>query len=345
MSLNRRRKTLTVDEVSQQYPVTSEHQIAERRQEVYDVISGEDARLMIVGGPCSAWPFDAVREFADRYTRLQEEVQEKLLLVMRTYIQKPRTTVGWPGPLNQPDPQGSPDIREGVIECRKMMCDVGKQLPLADEMLFTHNRGHFEPLLSYMAVGARSTLDQEHRYVASGMDPALGIKNPTSGDIEEGVQGIQCVQMPHIFELGEWETESSGNPYAHLILRGGKNDSNYSPRSIALAGALLEKAKVENPAIIVDASHNNSLNGGGKDPTLQEHVLHSVMWGVERRRPEYRNVRGFMMESFLKGGKQSDKTKPLDMEGLSITDACLSWEDTERIIKETADKLDKAGVV
>lgn len=345
MALRQLRETLTAEEVAKEYPVTAEHRIQERRQEVKNVLSGTDKRLVIIGGPCSAWPFDAVREYADRYTRLQEEVREKLLLVLRCYIQKPRTTVGWPGPLNQPDPQGSPDILRGVQECRNLMCDVGKQLPLADEMLFTHNRGHFEPLLSYMALGARSSLDQEHRYVASGMDAAMGVKNPTSGDIKEGVDGVECVQHSHIFELGEHEVESSGNPFAHLILRGGLEDSNYSPRSIAKAQKLLLDRRVENPAIIVDASHNNSLNGNGKDASLQEHVLHSVMWGITNRRPEYAHVRGFMTENFLKGGKQSDNASPLDMDGLSITDACLSWEETEKLIRKTADQLDRANIV
>lgn len=325
------------EEILEQYPITADHRVPERRQTIQNVLAGRDKRLLMIAGPCSAYPFDTVREYADRLARLQEEIIEKMVLVLRTYIQKPRTTVGWPGPLNQPDPLAKPDLIRGIHECRRMMCDTALKLPLADEMLFTHNGPYFDDALSYLALGARSTEDMEHRYIASGLDMAVGVKNPTSGDIEIGVNGVQAVQASHTFALHKHQVETTGNPHAHLILRGGKQSSNYGPRSIALAHKLLKERKVQNPAMIVDMSHDNSLNGSGKDPALQEDVLVAVMQGIQRGREEYRNVCGFMMESNIKAGNQ--KIAPGMDPHISITDPCISWEDTRRILLSAADRL------
>ncbi|OGJ57512.1 3-deoxy-7-phosphoheptulonate synthase [Candidatus Peribacteria bacterium RIFCSPHIGHO2_01_FULL_55_13] len=325
------------EEIVQKYPITPEHHVPERRHMIEEILAGRDKRLMVIAGLCSAYPFDTVREYADRLARLQEDIEERILLVLRTYIQKPRTTVGWPGPLNQPDPLAPPDIIRGIHECRRMMCDTALKLPIADEMLFTHNGPYFDDALSYLALGARSAEDMEHRYVASGLDVPVGVKNPTSGDIEIGVNGVLAVQAPHTFALHRNQVETTGNPYAHLILRGGRDGSNYGPRSIAKADKLLKAAKVINPAIIVDASHDNSMNGEGKDPLLQEDVLIAVMHGMIREREEYNNVRGFMVESNIKAGKQPI-TLGMDPH-VSITDACLGWEDTRRILLDAAGKL------
>ena len=324
-------------EIVQRYPITPSHRVPERRRIIQDVLAGRDERLLMVVGPCSAYPFDTVREYADRLAQLQEEILEKIVLVLRTYIQKPRTTVGWPGPLNSPDPLGSPDIIRGIHECRQMMCDVAQKLPLADEMLFTHNGPYFDDALSYLALGARSAEDMEHRYIASGLDMAVGVKNPTSGDIEIGVNGVQTVQAPHTFALHQHHVESTGNPYAHLILRGGKDSSNYGPRSIALAHRFLTERSVVHPAMVIDASHDNSRNGHGKDPRLQEDVVLAVLQGVLQRREEYMNVRGFMMESNIKGGNQKI-AQGMDPH-ISITDACLDWENTRRVILSAAERL------
>lgn len=321
-------------------PVLSDHRVPERREEIRRILDGrDDERLMMIVGPCSAWPSDAVREYADLLERLQEDVQERILLVLRCYIQKPRTTVGWAGPLNQPDPQKPVDIAEGIRECSQLMYDAGKKAPLADEMLFTHNADYFVDRLGYMALGARSAEDMEHRYIASGLDVPVGVKNTTGGDIETGINGVLSVQHPHVFAFHQQQVRTTGNPYAHLILRGGSNGRpNYDPNALAKASRLLDEKKIKNPAIIVDASHDNSHNGHGKDPELQEIVVENVLAGIRRDREEYRRVKGFMFESFLKQGKQSDKG-PYDMGGLSITDPCLGWDRTAVLIREAADAL------
>ena len=345
MSLTIEHPLPDAEDILLEYPVTHEHAIDRRREDVRKILDGRDKRLMMLVGPCSAWPFDAVREYADRLERLQEDVRDELLLIMRCYIQKPRTTVGWPGPLNQPNPKGPVNISEGIKQCSALIDDVARRAPLADEMLFTHNADYFVPKLSYLALGARSAEDMEHRYIASGVDVPVGIKNPTSGDIEIGVNGVLSVQAPHVFAYHQNQVRTSGNPYAHLILRGGGGSSNYDPQSIAKADLLMEKLaaekKIVHPAIMIDASHDNSFNGHGKDPELQSFVVETVMNGIRRNREEYRHVKGFMLESFIKHGKQSEKAEEFDMGGLSITDPCLGWEQTEELIRQTADDLDR----
>jgi 3-deoxy-7-phosphoheptulonate synthase len=338
----------TAEEVAERYPIQPEHRVEEHRQTNREILSGSDPRLLMVVGPCSAWPTEAVEQYAERLARLQEDVRERIFLNLRCYIQKPRTTLGWPGPLTQPDPLSpKADIRSGIWECRKMMWKVGKALPLADEMLFTNNEGYFAGMLSYIALGARSSADQEHRFIASGLfehedDCPVGVKNPTDGTIDVGVDGVECAQQPHEFAWRRNQVETAGNPYAHLVLRGGKQNINYDPASIARASQLLTdpKRNIRNPAIIVDASHDNCRNGHGKDPLLQEDVVHSIMTGKLRNRDSYQYVKGVMVESFLQRGSQ--KISPdMTRDGLSITDPCLGWDDTERLIRETADQMDQ----
>lgn len=295
----------------------------------------------MVVGPCSAWPLPRVEEYGERLAALQEHVCSQLLLVLRTYIQKPRTTLGWPGPLTQPDPLAPADISRGIWECRKMLTTVGKLLPLADEMLFTHNGPYFDDTLSYLALGARSSSDQEHRFIASILPTSVGVKHPVDGNIEAGVDGVQVVQgSNHEFSWKGDQVKSTGNPHAHLILRGGKNGSNYDPQSVALASRLLRDRLIQNPMIIVDGSHDNCRNGKGKDPSLQTHVVRTVLNAKEHHVDGYELVRGFMLESFLKPGNQ--KIGPaMTQDGLSITDPCLGWPETERLIRETADTVDR----
>lgn len=340
MALHLTKKLQDPADIEQEFPILPAHNVEQHRLDIRNVLRGTDPRLIVVVGPCSAWPAEAVRTYADHLTRLQEEVKERLLLVMRCYIQKPRTTIGWSGPLNQPDPLQPVDIEKGIHYCTQMMHAVGQQVPLADEMLFTHNADYFNRFLSYLALGARSTEDMEHRFIASGADIPLGVKNTTGGSIEYGVNGVLTLQHPHTFPYHQHQATSDGNPDAHLILRGGGGAANYDPQSIAEAEKWMHQLKITNPAIIIDASHDNSRNGHGKDPELQSIVVESVMRGILRKREEYRLVRGFMMESFLKHGKQNEKGPHFDMDGLSITDPCLGWEQTQQLIRETADSLD-----
>ena len=328
--------------------MTPAHRIQEHRDTGAEILSGRDSRLLMVVGPCSAWPIPAVERYAEKLAQLQEEVRERLFLVLRCYTQKPRTTLGWPGPLTQPDPRQPADIERGIWQCREMMHKVGKMLPVADEMLFTGNEGYFVDALSYLAIGARSSSDQEHRFVASGMfsaegDCPVGIKNPEDGNLEIAVNGVECAQHPHTFAWRRHQVETDGNPWAHVILRGAKDKSNYDPASIALAARLLRQPEreIRNPAVIVDASHDNCRNGHGKDPLLQQHVVESVLSAKSRGYEGYDAVKGFMVESFLKRGNQ--KISPtMDMDGLSATDPCLGWDDTQRLIRDTADQLDRA---
>ncbi len=322
-------------EIAERYPVTVAHRIDERRQSARNVIAGTDPRLMMIIGPCSAWPSEAVLAYTEKLARLEEEVRDKLLIVLRCYIQKPRTIKGWPGPLNQPDPREPIDIAKGIEQCSKLMHEAGQMLPLADEMLFTHNDDYFDRFLSYTAVGARSAEDQEHRYHASGLSMPVGMKNPTSGDIEIGVNSVMAAQSPHRFTYKGNQVRTTGNEHAHLILRGGGGKPNYDPQSIAFAQKKLLEKKAQNPAMIVDASHDNCFNGHGKDPELQMLVVENVLAGIRMKREEYARVRGFMIESFMKQGKQPENDIR-DLNGLSITDPCLGWEETERMLKDTA---------
>jgi 3-deoxy-7-phosphoheptulonate synthase len=220
-----------------------------------------------------------------------------------------------------------------------MMWRVGKQLPLADEMLYTSNGASFASPLTYTAVGARSTEDTEHRHVASGLESVVGMKNPTSGNIVKGVDGVQVAQHPQHLLLNNKHVETSGNSFAHLVLRGGETSSNYGPESLAIATReLLEKKRhIQNPAVVVDASHDNSRNGHGKDPSLQAYVVRSVLDGIRHRREEYALVRGFMIETHILGGRQTGTPNPEIPQ--SITDPCISWEEYERIVLDTADAL------
>lgn len=330
----------TPEEIKAEYKINGPHHVADHRREIENIIAGNDKRLLMVVGPCSAWPSEAVLEYSDRLARLQDEVRDQLLLIMRVYIQKPRTTVGWPGPLNQPDPLGKVDIAKGIRECRKMMVQVAEKLPIADEMLFTHNEGYFADALSYLAIGARSAEDMEHRYIASGLDVPAGIKNATSGDIKVGVNGVLCAQQPHQFALNNRQVETTGNPFAHLILRGGGGKTNYDKASVANASEMLHAAKVKDPAIVIDVSHDNTLKGNRKNHSVQAITTIELTRAIAEQREEYGLVRGFMIESFLQDGNQPIGVF-MSRDGLSITDACLGWDLTQRTIRDSADLLAK----
>lgn len=329
-------------ELDEMYPIESEHRLEEYGDTVRNILSGEDPRMALVIGPCSIHDPDAAYEYADRLARLQEEVQDRLFLIMRLYLQKPRTTFGWEGMMKQPDPMGEPNIREGVRVCREMMYKIGKQLPLADEMLYTHNahpEANFDRMLTYIAVGARSTQNSEHRHLASALDSVVGVKNPTSGDIVEGVDGVEVTQGRHNLYLAGKHVQTDGNKFAHLILRGGKSGSNYGAQSIALAAEELRKRELHNPAIVVDCAHDQiKVNGRGKMPELMDYVAQSVMLGKRMEIPGSELVRGLMIESNLKEGNQ--KIGP-DMEyGKSITDPCRGWEASEQLVLDIADQVD-----
>ncbi len=335
-------KMPSIAEIVARYPLSknAEAQILQDRTEIGAILSGEDNRLLFIAGPCSAWPSEAVLTFAGRLKKLSDELKDKLKIVMRVYIQKPRTIRGWLGPVNQPDPFVEPDIAKGAAYCRDMMVRaIEMGLPIADEALFTHNAKGFAELLSWMAIGARSVEDQEHRIFASAADCPVGMKNATSGSIEIAVNGIIAAQHPHHTTFDGHQIETDGNPFAHLVLRGGFRGSNFDPVHVHKAGVLFEKHTVKNPAILIDASHDNCKVDGVKVSSRQAEVVKESLAFMQAD-PEYRRlVKGFMIESFLKEGSQKLEAmtpETIDREGLSITDPCLGWEETEKLMREVA---------
>lgn len=307
------------------------------REEIKSILKGTDKRKLLIIGPCSAWPSSAVVDYARQLEKIAEEVKDKIKVIMRVYTQKPRTTVGWTGAMNQPDPRKESDIEAGIEYCRKMMIDVLKVgLPLADEAVFTHNKGYFSDLLSWIVIGARSAEDQEHRAHASMADIPVGMKNPTSGDIAIGVNSVIAAQYPHVILQDSQQIRTSGNEYAHLVLRGGKSKPNYSFEDLKYAAELMKKVK--NPSIIVDASHDNSVIEGKKDPLMQPKVILDVVESMKQDKEIYKIVKGFMIESFLKTGKQDINGKEL-VPGLSITDACIGIDETRELIKRLYSSL------
>lgn len=347
MSYSIKKKLPAAEEIISTIPLSAQgyQQVAQDRLEVKNILAGVDQRYLLIVGPCSAWPNTAVLEYAQRLIKLTAQVKPFLKLIMRVYIQKPRTTKGWTGPVNQPDPLAAPDIASGIKYAREMMVNVIEMgLPIADEALFTHNANVFLELLSWVAIGARSAEDQEHRIFASAIDCAVGMKNPTHGSLAVGVNSVVAAQYPHVAVFDGYEVETSGNSYAHLVLRGSNNQSNFSIQHLTEAKHLMSTQNIENPALIIDASHDNCLRLGKKDFNFQPQVVFSVLESL-RNHPELRSfVKGFMLESFLKGGNQAvDPKNPnvLDFGGLSITDPCLSWEQTEHTILNLAEMLAK----
>jgi len=276
-------------------------------------------------------------------SRLNQKISHAIKLVMRVYIQKPRTTKGWMGPVNQPNPFSDPDIEAGIRYTRAMMVSVVEMgLPIADEALFTHNAKGFLELLSWVAVGARSSEDQGHRVFASAIDCAVGMKNPTHGSLSIAVNSVIAAQHSHVAVLDGHEVRTHGNQYAHVVLRGSNHAPNYSNKHILEIKNLMRDNHVKNPSIIIDASHDNCLVNGKKDTKLQPAIIFNVLKNVEHH-PELNSiVKGFMVESFLKEGNQKiDEKTPenTDLNGLSVTDPCLSWEQTETMLLKLASRF------
>ena len=337
------KKIPSADEIIARHPLSKQgaEKVEKDRSEIRDILSGKDKRLLFIVGPCSAWPKEAVFTYAERLKKLSDELEGKLKIVMRVYIQKPRTIKGWLGPVNQPDPYERADIATGIEYCRDMMVRIVEMgLPIADEAVFTHNAKGFAELLSWIAIGARSVEDQEHRIFASGLKTPVGMKNGTSGSIDVAVNAIVAAQHKHVAVIDGYQVETHGNPFAHLVLRGGASGPNYGVEHVHKAKALLEKHKVKNPAILIDASHDNCVVNGKKDETIQPVVVKEVL-ATMKVHPDCRHlVKGFMMESFLKEGSQKldgHTGESIDKHGLSITDPCLGWDETEKLLRDVAE--------
>lgn len=339
------KKLPSVEEIIQAFPLSDAavSKISQDRKEIKNILSGKDKRMLVIVGPCSAWPYDAMFEYAKRLKNLSSKIQDKLKLIMRVYIQKPRTTKGWTGPVNQPNPFDEPNIEEGISYSRSLMVKIIEiGLPIADEAVFTHNAKGFIELLSWVAIGARSTEDQEHRIFASAVDCPVGMKNPTSGSIEIGVNSIIAAQRGHSAVFFGNQVETHGNPFAHLVLRGGLSRPNYHVENLYEAKRWLEHHKVLNPAVLIDASHDNCKVKEEKDPIQQINVAREVLTALKLYPDLKKLVKGFMFESFLKTGAQKLETltsDKIDINGLSVTDPCLSWQDTEKLLMEIYENI------
>ncbi len=337
-----KRKLPIPKEIKEQYPLTAElSQVKARRdKEIADVFTGKSSKMVLITGPCSADREDAVLEYCERLAKLQEAVSDKLVLIPRVYTNKPRTTGdGYKGLLHQPDPRKTSDMLEGVIAIRRLHTNVlaSTGLPTADEMLYPDNYRYLSDLLSYVAVGARSVENQEHRLTSSGIDIPVGMKNPTSGDISVMLNSIMAAQHPHTFIYRGWEVDTTGNPLAHAILRGyvnkhGESMPNYHFEELERLYNAYTAKGLQNMALIVDANHANSGKKYQEQPRICKEVLHSCRHSGEIKSM----VKGFMIESYLEPGCQKIGD---GVYGKSITDPCLGWENTVRLVQDIADLI------
>lgn len=325
-----------------QYPVSERIRgVKQRRdQEIRDIFTGKSDKFIVLIGPCSADNEESVCEYVRRLKDLSDQVSDRLMIIPRVYTNKPRTTgEGYKGMLHQPDPEKEPDLLAGIIAIRKMHIRVMEEtgLSTADEMLYPENRSYLDDVLSYEAVGARSVENQQHRLTASGMDIPVGMKNPTSGDLSVMLNSVTAAQHSHRFIYRGCDVQTGGNELAHTILRGGvdkygKNIPNYHYEDLARLAQMYQKWQLKNPAVIVDVNHSNSDKQYKEQIRIVSEVMHSRNYNLELKRL----VKGVMIESYLVEGRQ-DITENL-VYGQSITDPCIGWEDTKRIIFDIAEK-------
>lgn len=342
MNMDFIRKLPIPKEVKEQFPVPEEAaKLREKRiSEINDVFTGKSDKMVLVIGPCSADREDAVMDYIQRLVKVQEKVKDKLLIIPRIYTNKPRTTgQGYKGMVHQPDPSKAEDMLEGIIAIRRLHTRAVTETGFicADEMLYPENHRYLSDILGYVAVGARSVEDQQHRIVASGLDIPCGMKNPTGGDISVMLNSITAAQSSHTFLYRGWEVKSHGNPYAHAILRGLVNDHgqsipNYHYEDLIGLYEKYEKANLENMAVIVDANHANS----GKKYLEQIRICNEVLHSCRHSADIKKMVKGFMIESYIEDGAQKVEE---GVYGKSITDPCLGWEKSEQLIYTIADQL------
>lgn len=314
---------------------------AQRDKEIAKIFKGESDKFLLIIGPCSADREESVLDYVNRLAEVQKQVEDKILIIPRIYTGKPRTTgAGYKGMLHQPDPDKKPDMLEGIIAIRSLHSKAIEQsgLTCADEMLYPGNYRYLSDLLSYVAVGARSVENQEHRLTGSGMDVPCGMKNPTSGDFSIMLNAITAAQSPHTFIYRGWEVETSGNEYAHAILRGSVNKhgichANYHYEDLQTLLGMYNEATHKNPAVIIDTNHSNS----GKNYLEQIRICDEVMHNYKHNSAIKKIVKGFMIESYIEDGCQKIED---GVYGKSITDPCLGWEKSKDLIFKIADRLE-----
>ena len=334
------KKLPTPAEIREEYPLPAGlvEKKKERDAQIRDVITGKSNKFLLIIGPCSADNEDSVCDYVSRLARVSEKVSDKLILIPRIYTNKPRTTgEGYKGMIHQPDPQQKSDFLAGLIAIRKMhiraFAETG--LSAADEMLYPENWGYLSDILSYVAVGARSVEDQQHRLTVSGFDIPAGMKNPTSGDFSVMLNSVYAAQHPHAFIYRGWEVNTTGNELAHTVLRGatnkhGQNLPNYHYEDMNLLWEMYEKMELKNPACVVDTNHSNS----GKQFAQQIRIAKEIMHSRKLNPNIHSLVKGLMIESYIEEGNQKVGG---GIYGKSITDPCLGWADTERLIYDLAE--------
>ena len=340
MNMIFKRKLLIPQEVKEMYPISEEGILAKKSndKQIADIFTGKDNRLLLIIGPCSADRPDAVIDYITRLREVQEKVKDRIFIIPRIYTNKPRTTgAGYKGMLHQPDPLNQPDMLKGLISIRKLHMRAINEtgFSCADEMLYPENHKFLSDLLSYVAVGARSVENQQHRLTASGLDVPVGMKNPTGGDLSVMMNAIRAGQSSHTFIYRNWEVESKGNPLSHAILRGyvdshGIAHPNYHYEDLAELHELYASSNLANPAVIVDTNHSNS----GKKYLEQVRIAKEILHSTRHNADIYRLVKGMMIESYIEDGCQKVSD---GVYGKSITDPCLGWEKTERLIYDLAE--------
>lgn len=329
-------------EIKEQFPVTEKMQKIkeERDEDLRKIFTGESDRFLLVIGPCSADRKEPVLDYIGRLRLLEDKVKDKIMIVPRIYTNKPRTTGdGYKGMLHQPDPHQRPDMLKGILAIRDIhmsaLADYG--FGCADEMLYPENYRYLSDLLSYVAVGARSAENQQHRLTASGLDIPVGMKNPTGGDLSIMMNSITAGQHAHTFLYRGWEVESSGNPLTHAILRGyidssGRSLPNYHYEDLRKLSDLYAQADLKNPAVLIDTNHANS----GKNYLEQIRIARDVLYSTRHNDDVKHLVKGLMIESYIEDGAQKMNEYCY---GKSFTDPCLGWDKTEKLVLEIAEKL------
>jgi len=340
MSFQFIQKLPSPEEIRQQQPLPEElsRVKVQRDAEIRDVLTGKSKKFLVIIGPCSADNEDSVCDYINRLAKVNEKVKDKLILIPRIYTNKPRTTgEGYKGIVHQPDPEKKPDFLAGLIAMRKMhiraISETG--LTAADEMLYPENWGYVSDILSYVAIGARSVEDQQHRLTVSGFDVAAGMKNPTSGDLSVMLNSVYAAQHPHSFTYRGWEVQTSGNDLTHTILRGavnkhGNNIPNYHYEDLNLLLEMYGKMDLKHPGCVIDANHSNS----GKQYEQQIRIVKEVMHSRKLNHDIYNLVKGVMIESYIEEGCQKIGD---GIYGKSITDPCLGWEASEKLVYDIAE--------
>ena len=343
MSMNFLRKLPIPKEIKELYPIDEKSAKVkeERQEEIKKIFEGKSDKFILIIGPCSADNKEAVMDYMGRLKTVQDEVADKIFIIPRVYTNKPRTTgAGYKGMLHQPNPDERPDMLKGIVSIRDLHLSALRDCGFicADEMLYPENYRYLSDLLAYVAVGARSVENQQHRLVSSGIDTPVGMKNPTGGDLSIMMNSITAAQHSHTFLYRGWEVKSDGNPYAHAIMRGyvdfaGKNVSNYHYEDLVKLNQLYAESGLKNPSAIIDTNHANS----GKQYLEQIRIAKDVVYSRNHNKDIKNLVKGLMIESYIEDGAQKIGEH---IYGKSITDPCLGWAKSKELILKIADTLE-----